>query len=171
MNDLAIGAASGLAATVPMTWAMDIMHRYLPHHERHPLPPRQITERVAAEAVGWSELDDPEHFWLTLASHFGYGAAAGVLYAPLAKRLPVPPILGGTAYGLIVWAGSYFGLLPALGILPSATKHPVRRTALMFAAHVVWGSALGSFIDLLETTQEAGGRPSLGHSTEPHGRH
>lgn len=42
-----------------------------------------------------------------------------------------------------MWAGSYLELLPALGILRPATQHPVRRTALMVGAHLVWGATLG----------------------------
>src|SRR5207237_6120242 len=37
MNEVMIGAAAGAAAAVPMTWAMEVMHRLLPDHERHPL--------------------------------------------------------------------------------------------------------------------------------------
>lgn len=44
----------------------------------------------------------------------------------------------------MVWSGSYLGLLPALNILPPATEHPPGRNALMIAAHVVWGSVLGT---------------------------
>ena len=62
-----------------------------------------------------------------------------------------------TLYGLAVWAGSYLGLLPALGIMSPATDHPLRRTALMIAAHLVWGSALGTFVDLLNKTSDGDG--------------
>ena len=51
------------------------------------------------------------------------------------------------AYGLAVWTTGYLGLLPALGALRPATEHPPRRTALMIAAHVVWGAALGLLAD------------------------
>ena len=50
----------------------------------------------------------------------------------------------GVVYGLTVWAGSYLGLLPAAGILRPAAEHPPRRTALMIAAHVLWGGVLGA---------------------------
>ncbi|MBX6311310.1 MAG: DUF1440 domain-containing protein [Isosphaeraceae bacterium] len=166
MNELVIGAMAGCAATAPMTWAMEVMHRNLPHHERHPLPPWEIVERVAEKAVGQEPVGETEHFWLTLVAHFAYGAAAGSVFGPVAQRLALPRVLGGTAYGLVVWAGSYFGLLPALGIMRPATQHPMRRTALMIAAHLVWGSALGIFVELLEN---AGGLPSLGSRPQHRG--
>jgi hypothetical protein len=137
------GALAGFAATVPMTVAMELMHRYLPQEERYPLPPREITMEVAEEAGVKEELDEKERLGLTLAAHFAYGTAVGALYAPLARSLPAHPVLKGAGYGLIVWAGSYLGLLPALGILRPATEHPTRRTALMIAAHLVWGSVTG----------------------------
>ena len=62
----------------------------------------------------------------------------------------VPPPLAGACYGLAVWAGSYLGLLPALGVLKPATEHPVRRIALMIAAHLVWGAALGATVPVIE---------------------
>lgn len=34
--------------------------------------------------------------------------------------------------------------------LPPATKHPARRNALMIAAHVVFGAALGLLVERLE---------------------
>jgi hypothetical protein len=46
---------------------------------------------------------------------------------------------------MAVWAGSYLGLLPAAGILPSATRDYPERNAVMIGAHVVWGAALGYF--------------------------
>jgi uncharacterized membrane protein YagU involved in acid resistance len=151
MNDLVSGALAGLAATVPMTGVMEVLHRRLPPQERYPLPPREISDKVMEEAGIDNHLDEQERKNLALLSHFAYGATVGALYGPLSRVSPLPPVLSGVAYGLCVWAGSYLGLLPALGILRPATEHPPRRTALMIAAHVVWGSVLGALVD---------GRPS-----------
>ncbi|HEY8461898.1 MAG TPA: DUF1440 domain-containing protein [Blastocatellia bacterium] len=146
MNPLIAGALAGLAATAPMTLAMKAMHRYLLEGERYPLPPRLITERVVEEAGAAESLNEETHRLLALAAHFAYGAAAGAVYAPLAERMGCSPMVGGALYGLTVWAGSYLGLLPAAGILRPATRHPARRTALMIAAHVVWGATTGALL-------------------------
>jgi hypothetical protein len=146
MNPLITGALAGLAATAPMTLAMEAMHRYLPAVERYPLPPRLITEKIIEKTGGGGRLFEEEHRRLSLAAHFAYGAAAGAVYAPLAARMGFSPMAGGALYGLTVWAGSYLGLLPAIGILRPATQHPARRTALMIAAHVVWGATTGALI-------------------------
>ncbi|HVF88112.1 MAG TPA: DUF6789 family protein [Pyrinomonadaceae bacterium] len=150
MNKMIIGALAGLAATVPMTAAMKLMHRQLPRAERYPLPPRRVTMRLAEKAGVKQHLDEPERKALTIAGHFAYGAAVGALYAPLARNSPLRPPLTGATYGLAVWAVSYLGWLPAARLISPATEHPVRRNALMIAAHLVWGAATGALVDRWE---------------------
>ena len=69
------GLIAGFAVTLPMTAAMVLTHRRLPWSERYPLPPAEITGKVSAEAGVKQRLDQPEQLGLTLAAHFGYGAA------------------------------------------------------------------------------------------------
>jgi hypothetical protein len=140
---LLAGAAAGCVATVPMTLVMEALHRTLPREEEAPLPPRQITSR-AADAVGIEDdLSERQKRQLTLVAHYGYGTAAGAVYGALAPHVPLPPVVRGVAFGLTVWAGSYLGLLPATGLLHSATRERAERNALMIAAHIVWGGVLG----------------------------
>ena len=142
-STLIAGALDGLIATVPMTAVMELLHDRLPAHERYPLPPAEIAEQAAGRPVGGDALGQGEGRAAALALHFAVGAAAGALYGPLAHSLRPPPVLGGVAYGLAVWTTGYLGILPSLGVLSPATEHPPRRNALMIAAHVVWGAALG----------------------------
>jgi hypothetical protein len=143
------GSLAGLAATVPMTLAMEGMHRQLPRREQYKLPPRQITMRMAEFAGIEDDLDEPERKTATLLSHFGYGAATGAIYGAVGQRL-LPGPAGGVAFGLAVWAASYLGWLPAANILPPATRTPARRNALMIAAHLVWGLTLGAATEKLQ---------------------
>ncbi len=55
----------------------------------------------------------------------------------------------GMLFGLLVWIVSYLGLLPGLRVLTPATEHPVRRSALMVAAHLVWGWCVASVFQIL----------------------
>ena len=137
------GVLAGFAATAPMTAAMELLFRRLPRHEQYPLPPREITEELTERTDIGDDLPEPHHQALTMAAHFGYGSSMGALYGLIFPRETKAPMLQGTAFGLGVWAASYLGLLPALGILKPATHHPPRRTLLMIAAHIVWGSTLG----------------------------
>ena len=102
LGDMVLGAVAGCIATVPMTWAMEAMHRRLPRRERYPLPPRQITMRVAEEAGVKEQLDEDDRFGLTLLAHFGMGTAAGAIYGLLSEKLPLP---GPAERWLRMWAG------------------------------------------------------------------
>jgi len=134
-----------------MTVLMEVGRRLLPWREQYPLPPRQITEVLACKTGVDDDLTTQEKQVATAFAHFGYGAAMGALYGGVVRPVVSTSTLGeknhlaGVGWGLAVWTGSYLGLLPALGILSPATRHPARRNALMIAAHVVWGVALEEF--------------------------
>ena len=143
---LLLGAFAGIAATCAMTAAARAMHRRLPAAERYSLPPREIVEG-GLPATTKRSLAEHGRQTATIAAHFGYGAVTGALYALAA---PKGSILSGAAYGVLVWAVSYFGILPGLRILQPAHDHPGRRNALMIAAHLVWGSTLARTLRDLE---------------------
>ena len=67
----------------------------------------------------------------------------------LAPCLPLGPIASGVGYGLAVWAGSYLGFLPALGLHPPATRESPGRNVMNIGAHLVWGATLGAVTDYL----------------------
>lgn len=126
---LVIGGIAGFVATMAMTSAMRHLHKRLPRRERYPLPPREIVDRV---------LDPPAAAApdFTLIAHFAYGAACGALIAAANPRIDR---VTGTIAGGGIWLASYMGWLPAFGILKPATRHPLRRDAVMFGAHLAWG--------------------------------
>ncbi len=85
---------------------------------------------------------------LAVVLHLGFGAAAGSFFALLRVRLrlPVAPVLQGLAYGLVVWLVSYMGWVPAVGLLPVATRDEPRRPVVMVCAHGVYGAVLGALV-------------------------
>src|SRR5262249_38057546 len=119
--------------------------------------PPQVTETAAAKAGALHRLDEPQRQGLTLAAHFGYGAATGAVYgllcAPAPADAPGSPLLRGVAYGLAVWAGSYLGPPPAAGLSRPAPEAPPRRNAMMLAAHF-WGGTLGVLTELLTSADK-----------------
>jgi uncharacterized membrane protein YagU involved in acid resistance len=137
------GAAAGLIATAPMSACMLIGWTFLPRREKYPLPPRLITEEIMQRIGIEARMSEDKLVSLTIASHFGYGALFGAIYALFGARMPLSPSLKGILTGLAVWVGSYLGWLPAMGILRPATRHPWRRNLMMILAHVVWGWTLG----------------------------
>jgi len=148
---LPIGALAGLAATFPMTLLMFSWHKRLPVAQRYPLPPSLITQRAFyGYARPGRTLAMPRPA-ATLAAHFAFGTVAGMLYAigPVALRREYPTAVG-VGYGLAVWAGSYFGWVPALRLMPHAGRQPAARNAMMIAAHIAWGLALATVLEGLE---------------------
>lgn len=156
MNRIILGALAGLAATVPMSLAMKLMHEQLPPEEKYPLPPRQVAEGLAEVAGVNEHLDEEEKEAATWASHFAYGAACGAAYGALSRGFRRHAALAGAGFGVAVWAGSYLGWLPAAGILTPATEHPARRNALMIASHVVWGTTAALVLHNLAGEDEDG---------------
>jgi uncharacterized membrane protein YagU involved in acid resistance len=142
-TDLLLGVIAGFVATAAMTVSMEFMFRQMPESERYPLPPRELTERAAELMDLRGELEEADMVQASLLSHFAFGALAGGLYGPLFLTRPSAPVATGTCFGLFIWAASYLGWIPALGLLRPATEHPGRRNALMIAAHLVWGATLG----------------------------
>jgi uncharacterized membrane protein YagU involved in acid resistance len=148
------GTLAGFVATVPMTIFMLATQRFLPRRQQYRLPPEMITSELAHRAHVRHHLNKQQVVGATLVSHFGYGAAMGAAYGPLQKRVPLPAIVQGVMYGIVVWAASYLGLLPALGISASGHREPMRRNLMMIVAHVVWGAALGAAAGVLFHKEE-----------------
>ena len=148
------GAVAGAVATLPMTIAMESMHRQLPFWERHSLPPRKITVRIARRLGFTPYLDASARTAATLFGHFGYGAACGATYALTRGRRA--GAASGLAFGLLVWGGSYLGWLPATGLMRPATEWSRRRNLLMIAAHVVWGTCTGVAVRAMLADRESG---------------
>ncbi len=150
---MVVGAVDGAVATLAMTGAMDAERRIGLLGE---YPPVEVTER-AVDRSGTARGAPPRTKQLLAALlHLGFGAGAGALFAllrtvllrPFGRVLPGP--LLGAVFGLGVWAASYLGWLPALGLLPPPSRSEPRRPAAMIAAHLVYGGVLGLTGDLAE---------------------
>ena len=134
------GAWAGAVATVPMSAVMLALRG--PMGEQ---PPDAIATE-AAHAVG-ADPTERQADAMAVVAHLGFGAATGAAYA-LAPRVG-PPVLRGVVAALGVWAVSYQGWVPALGILPRASEDRPARPAVMIAAHVVYGAVLGTLEERL----------------------
>ena len=147
------GAAAGFLATVPMSLSMLIGWGLLPGREKYHLPPRLITEEISEKLGIENHLVEKEMIRLTILSHFGYGVLSGALYALFDHKLRMHSALKGALTGVAIWLESYLGWLPAMDILPPATRHPWRRNLLMILAHVIWGMTLGVVTRKLTTNE------------------
>ena len=143
------GAIAGLIATLPMTIVMLGLHQLEPFKEHNPLPPQKITRRAAQKSGVDKATSEDQIDLMTGVAHFGFGATAGSLYAPLANLSPLPAILSGLLYGLTVWFVSYQGWIPEANLMPPADKQSPQRNFLMIAAHLVYGSVLAGLVSWL----------------------
>jgi uncharacterized membrane protein YagU involved in acid resistance len=147
MNKLSKDLLMGALATIPMTMVMNYLFEKLPGDKKYPLPPRNISMKVADEVGLNNKLNEKEKYLLTMLSHYSYGAAAGAMYFPfysrLTRKLKIPKLISGMSYGFLVWAVSYRGLLPAIHLYTHADHIPKERNRLMIIAHLVWGAFLG----------------------------
>jgi uncharacterized membrane protein YagU involved in acid resistance len=146
-NPMTAGLIAGCVGTAAMTVGMTLMFRLLPRWQQSPLPPRQITEGVAEKTGVEPYLSEQQLRGATMLAHFGYGSVVGALYGVTAQRLTMPVVLKGSLFGLTVWAGGYYGWVPALRLLPSASEWPRGRKRLMIVAHLIWGITLAAVSD------------------------
>src|SRR3546814_20154406 len=72
------------------------------------------------------------------AAHFGYGAVTGSLLAVID---PTPRPAFGAVAGVATWVASYFGWIPAFGVLRSAATHPWRRNTHKLSPHPAMDAA------------------------------
>lgn len=132
------GTVAGLLATAVMSIAMLAAKRAGLTGE---LPPERISREVLEEVTS-PPSEQSEDAVATLL-HFAFGAGAGALLGALLGRgMPVivrVPI--GVAYASGVWAVSYLGWIPALGLMPPATRDRPGRVRVMLMAHWVYGGA------------------------------
>lgn len=139
------GGAAGAAATVVMSVVMAAGHRLGLLGE----PPPRVIARAAMDAAGTDEDSPGAVDTAATLAHLGFGVGAGAVYGALRPALPaaVPGPVAGAAFALAVWAVSYSGWVPALGILPPPSEDRPGRQPTMVLAHLVFGAALGAAVD------------------------
>ena len=110
-------------------------------------PPERIVE-AALDAADVDTTTDASEDVLAVASHYAFGIGGGVLFSVLhaRRRLPGPAIVHGVVFGMMVWALSYLGWIPGLGILPPAHHDRPGRRRTMLLGHVVYGAVLGTTV-------------------------
>ncbi|HZR41457.1 MAG TPA: DUF1440 domain-containing protein [Ktedonobacteraceae bacterium] len=143
------GVLAGFLGTIPMTVFMLATQRFLPHGQRYALPPEIITKELAHRAKVKQHMSKMQILAVTLISHFAYGAAMGGLYSLSGMQGRRSSLAKGGLFGFIVWVGSYFGLLPILGMTEAGQREPLRRNMMMMVAHLIWGSAMGLLAEIL----------------------
>ncbi|MGI8551140.1 MAG: DUF6789 family protein [Dehalococcoidia bacterium] len=136
MNKLLRGSFAGFAGTGLMTVVMAAERQA--HLFRRPAP-AEVTEQAEKKLNLRQHLSEPAFQASWLGAHFGFGISFGAGYALVRPLLPDSPILAGLIWGGGIWATSYLGVLPALGLHPSPDDDSRSRTAVMIATHAIYG--------------------------------
>jgi hypothetical protein len=149
MHAVVQGLSSGALATVPMTLAMAAYRAADADRRGRPLPPTAVACGVARRTGVRPDPGSAAFRAFTTVSHVGYGAAMGAVFAGIRAAAPgigrraSSSVAAGVAFGLGVWAGSYAGWLPALGIVPPPRRQPEGFNRQLVVSHVCFGGALG----------------------------
>ncbi|MFZ5896311.1 MAG: DUF6789 family protein [Myxococcota bacterium] len=153
------GAVAGAGATV-------VMSAWMYASQRLGLlgraPPRHIVEKGLARLGLRHRVSVPARQALTAALHLAFGATQGAVYALAEQGLAAsrhrelePSLARGVPFALAVWATSYAGWIPALGILPPPSRDRPGRPTSMVIAHVVYGAALAALLRRVELRRAA----------------
>lgn len=110
-------------------------------------PPDTIAG-AALDAAGIHMRDEESQDALATLLHFGFGIGCGALFGVLHRRVPLrlPAALHGMLFASLVWATSYQGWVPGLGIMPPASRDHPARPRVMIVAHLIYGALLGSIV-------------------------
>lgn len=141
------GTLAGAAATLPMTAVMIALGQLNKRQRHEPFPPRRVTAGLLNRSGIWKRSGKRRRSLLTQFGHFGFGAFSGAIYGVYTALQPSNRASEGIGYGLLIWAGSYAGWLPALRIVAPPWQVPASRTLQMITAHIVWGAGLSWCID------------------------
>lgn len=135
------GIAGGTAMTIMMT---KVGPRLVPRDVLPDTPAPQKVVQWAQSRAGVPEaLDGESKDVAALALHLAYSATSGAVYGVARSALPplrgLPAPAAGFVFGLVVWAVSFEGLLPALGVMKRTTEHPPKRWPAPLLGHSVFG--------------------------------
>lgn len=113
------------------------------------LPPERIGDEVLETLTDQPSKQSRESAASLL--HFAFGAAAGAVLGALVgrRRSGMVTMAIGVAYASAVWAVSYLGWVPALNLMPPATRDRPGRAWVMLAAHWVYGAVAAAVIHAL----------------------
>lgn len=155
---LVAGAAAGLIATGTMSLVLALAKKSRLLGEP---PPRKFTRKMLNVFGGASRRTTN---LATVFTHAGFGASMGAVYGALPPR--VANAATGALFGLGVWAVSYAGWVPALGLMEKPSKDRAGRPTAMILAHLVYGATLGESYRRLAksdaaTTEHHDGRRAL----------
>jgi uncharacterized membrane protein YagU involved in acid resistance len=142
MYRIIVGSLGGVGATATMSGVM--LAGKAAGILRTP-PPKEITGRAGQRAGVPPQQVPKDVFDVSwMAAHLGFGMGCGVLFTLTRSLWPKSDLQAGLLFGTLVWAVSYLGVMPAAGLYPWPSEDSNSRTAVMIAAHTVFGVTLAN---------------------------
>jgi uncharacterized membrane protein YagU involved in acid resistance len=157
---LSAGVAAGLAGTAVMIAARYFDQSYAPRTvPKTREDPGAFLVHAAERLTRTSRsVAKPVEKSAAMALHVGYGTTFGALYALWRGRRPGSALRDGALLGAAVYAASYLGWLPAVGLSRPIWKQKFPEIAGELTRHVAYGIATAASYGAL------GGRRQLGET-------
>jgi hypothetical protein len=159
---VAKGAVAGLAGTAALTAGLMLMPHVLPQtgpfdpERDQPQEPQEKLVESVMLALWGSLPDDTTKLIAGQATHWGYGATWGVIYALAQQQLNLPPNLHGLLLGGLVGTTAST-IVPALNLSPPPTQEPLPQTAMMTGLQLLFGWVTAQTFDALSSAQDQNG--------------
>lgn len=144
------GAYAGALATVAMTGFMKASQWSGLYRDE--IPPTKLVSRSLTRLGLRAKTGNQAETGLIAAGHWAFGMAAGSVFGLLHRRSrgQLRALIAGVGFGLLIWAISYMGWIPALGLLRGPWRQRRAQAYMPLLAHVVYGAALGLAAEALE---------------------
>ncbi len=113
-------------------------------------PPVEISANVARRLPLLPQRGQRGFRAIWLGGHLAYGGVCGVTYVVVRRYLPSNLVLNGVLFGQAVWATSYLGVIPALGLYPGPEDDSRSRLLVMVGVHGVFGVTVALVSQKLE---------------------
>ncbi len=146
MNDgldpMVRGALAGAAGTAVMTLMMRKAAPKMIPDEMRPdeFPPKRVVEWAEEQAGMPHALTESQEMKVAMGAHFAYGSGSGAVYGLLRSQLDgLPAPLMGALFGVGLWAVSFEGWMPALGVQEATHEKPPKKWPMPIMAHMVYG--------------------------------
>lgn len=145
VTDALAGTAGGLAGGAAMTLLItQVAPRVAPQAMLPPTPAPVQGVRWAEQASGHpAALSSNQEKAAGLVGHAVFSAGAGAAYglarARLAPVAALPAPMTGVVFGLGLWAATFQGALPAVGVMRRTTQHRPERWPAPLMGHSLFG--------------------------------
>lgn len=122
-------------------------------HLLHTPPPVEISDNVARRTWLLPDRSHKSFPLVWIGAHLSYGMVCATVYSLTRRFLPGSHSLAGLIFGLVVWAVSYLGYVPALRLYPWPADDSRPRQIVMVVAHALFGLTVAEASRRMETSK------------------